>query len=51
MKKEANCRTGCLYFVKMAEGTKSLYLSAAQYSSANFVTLTNQKLVEDCQIT
>lgn len=32
-------------FGKMAEGTKSLYLSAALYFSANFVTVTNQKLV------
>ena len=34
-------------FAKMAEGTKSLYLSAALYFSANFVTVTNQKLVAD----
>ena len=37
--------------VKMAEGTKSLYLSAAPYFSANFVTVTNQKLVAHPWIT
>lgn len=31
----------------MAEGTKSLYLSAALYFTTNFVTVTNQKLVAD----
>lgn len=35
----------------MAEGTKSLYLSAALYFTANFVTVTNQKLVADPRIT
>lgn len=38
-------------FAKMAEGTKSLYLSAALYFSANFVTVTNKKLVADPRIT
>lgn len=37
------------YFGKMTEGTKSLYLSAALYFSANFVT--NHKLVADPGIT
>lgn len=40
-----------LCFAKMAIGTKSLYLSAAQYFSANFVMLTKQKLVADPQNT
>lgn len=40
-----------VFFAKMAEGTKSLYLSAALYFSANFVTVTNQKLVADPRIT
>lgn len=38
-------------FAKMAEGTKSLYLSAALYFTANFVTVTNQKLVADPRTT
>lgn len=38
-------------FAKMAEGTKSLYLSAALYFTANFVMVTNQTLVADPQAT
>lgn len=38
-------------FSKMAEGTKSLSLSAALYFSANFVMVTNQKPVVDPLIT
>lgn len=35
----------------MAEGTKSLYLSAVLYFTVNFLTATNQKLVADPRIT